>query len=109
MALWRRVTRVLVGAGVLTLVGLTPAFAFTSHKLRFEVQVKGEVSPYSVLGVYALPGEVLQVEVVRGSSSLHSYRLEVDGASVSATEPGVWSWTAPTAPCIRCCRSPKAS
>lgn len=91
-----RFVSVLVGAGVLTLVGLTPAFAFTSHKLGFEIQVKGEVSPYSVLGVYALPGEALQIEVVRGSSSLHSYNLEADGASVSATEPGVWSWTAPT-------------
>ena len=86
----------LLGAALLTLSGATPAFAFTSHRLGFQVKVKSEISPYSVLGVYALPGEALPIEVVRGPSSRQSYRLEVDGMSVEAVAPGVWLWATPT-------------
>src|SRR6185503_12339106 len=48
--------------------------------------------PYRVMGVFALPGESVPIEISNVDSS---YRLEADSGTVESIDAGHWRWSAP--------------
>ena len=61
---------------LIAISSLTPALAFTPDRLGFSVRVGDEVSSYRVLGIFVLPGQALEIEVLAGSETFGGYRLE---------------------------------
>ncbi len=89
----RRALLWLAVAGVTT--GLLPAHAFTPERLDFAVRVKDEVSSHRVLGVFVLPAEKLEIEILARSEAADDYQLHTpDGVLRAPGAPG-WSWRAP--------------
>ncbi len=74
---------------------LRPALAFTPDRLGFEVRVKDEVSSHRVLGVFVLPGEDLELEVLGEAMSFAGYRLDATAGTIDGGRPGRWTWRAP--------------
>jgi hypothetical protein len=88
----------LLAAGVYA--AATPAAPFDNGRAPFNLEVQNEVIPYRVFGIYAMPGEVVQIH-------LHDPRARVvPGQAVLTAKTGVvrrvskekWTWTAPLTP-----------
>ncbi len=84
---------------------------FADGKLGFAVRFRDELSSYRVLGVFAQPGEQLDLQVLQDPAREHTYRLaSLDGAIANGSSgPGVadgvvpaadrhWSWRVPASP-----------
>lgn len=73
------------------------ASVFSSGKVSFAVQVRDDVIPYEVLGVFVMPGDTVPLKAVftrgRGSASITA---EQGTVTQSGTER--WTWTAPETP-----------
>ncbi len=54
---------------------LAPAWAFTADKLDFAVRIKDEVSSHRVMGVFVLPAERLEIEILQPSWAAGDYQL----------------------------------
>ncbi len=80
---------------LIAISSITPVLAFTPDKLSFSVRVGDEVSSYQVLGIFVLPGQALEIEVLAGSETFGGYRLEATAGMVEETQPGRWTWRAP--------------
>ena len=73
---------------------------FDAGRAGFSVRVRGEVNPYRVLAVSALPGEGLTIDVL-GPSVLGAFELVEDGGRVSPADGRRLAWTAPKEPGFR--------
>ncbi len=73
-----------------------PAFpdgCFQTGRADFSVRFKDVVSDLGVIGVYVLPEEVLEIEVL--GARTEDYRLEPTAGSVAGRSPNGWGWRAP--------------
>lgn len=70
--------------------------AFDPGRAGFEVRVRGELSAYRFLGVYALPGETLRIEVPKPGGA--SFRLRSRDAVIAPSGTARWAWRAPAEP-----------
>ncbi len=78
-----------------THVGATaPTESYDPERLTFTVKVKDEVNPYRILGIYVMPGEVIEVECVltnpRSTFSVSARKGKLEQVSTER-----WKWTAP--------------
>ncbi len=74
------------------------AAAFTEEKAGFAVKVREEICPYKVLGVYALPGEHLTIEVVGRRQPQDVFTLTGGRGKVTRSRGQYWIWEAPEIP-----------
>ncbi|MDY6861582.1 MAG: hypothetical protein SV062_01165, partial [Thermodesulfobacteriota bacterium] len=44
-------------------------YAFSPEKAEFSIKFKNEISPYRVMGVFVLPGEIITLEAVNSDKS----------------------------------------
>lgn len=68
---------------------------FSTEQLDFAVRFKDCISSYKVLGLFVLPGEPVDVEIVRSSEEKSAFKLLADGREIPAVSDGRWSWVAP--------------
>ena len=71
-----------------------PAQTFKQERADFSLQFQDEVSPYRVTGMFVLPGESEEIEVVFGPPGQH-YELAASAGQVEAIDADRWRWTAP--------------
>lgn len=76
----------------------TPA-RFSSGKASFAVQVKDEVIPYRIFGVFVMPGETLDIEAVFTEQPRNATFAAAEGQT-ERIQPDQWRWTAPDEPGI---------
>ncbi len=74
---------------------LAPAWAFTADKLDFAVRIKDEVSSHRVMGVFVLPAERLEIEILEPSGAAGDYQLHTTDGRLEQARTGGWSWWAP--------------
>ena len=67
----------------------------------FSLKFKDEVSPYTLMSTFVLPGEVLEVEAVFTHQPLRLEATAEEGDLVPVA-PDRWRWTAPEAPGVHC-------
>jgi hypothetical protein len=79
---------------VLAAAGPAVAEVFSPGFAGFSVRVRGEVNPYEVLGVYVLPGESLDLEIL-DTDSPESFQLGPTQGQLLTTGKGNRSWKAP--------------
>jgi hypothetical protein len=82
----------LLGASVHGAAGSAKT-GWESGKAGFEVKYKGESSPYSVNGVFLMPGEVLDMKIPGDESG--SFSLGFARGTGGPTGPRSWNWKAP--------------
>jgi len=70
---------------------------FFTQKARFSVKFKNEISPYSIIGVFVTPGEILPIEATE-KKSWNSYVLQASEGKVITTGFNKWEWQAPRKP-----------
>jgi hypothetical protein len=70
---------------------------FIPQKACFAVKFKNEISPYSVIGVFVTPEEILPLEVPENKRQ-DSYFLQALAGKVLATGINRWHWQAPKEP-----------
>ncbi len=87
------VTALFLLGGALSAPGSAVA-VFSDGKAGFAVKVGEEICPYTVLGVYVLPGEQLAIEVIDPPAG-ERFILEAAEAAVTRSAAGAWTWTAP--------------
>jgi len=80
----------------LAAAGPAAAETFSPGFAGFSVRLRGEINPYEVLGVYVLPGETLDLEIL-DTDSPGSFRLSPTKGQLRKTGEGSWSWKAPAA------------
>ncbi|MDX1548882.1 MAG: D-Ala-D-Ala carboxypeptidase family metallohydrolase [Rhodothermales bacterium] len=70
---------------------------FSEGRAGFAVQVKDEVIPYRVFGLFVMPGEAVEIEAVftQGTGNV---AFEAPEGAAEQTGPETWRWTAPGAP-----------
>jgi hypothetical protein len=59
---------------------------FSSRLAGFEVRVRDDVNPYDVLGVFAMPGETLRLEILRGASPDEFHIVQQEAPAGEAAE-----------------------
>ncbi|MDQ3003713.1 MAG: D-Ala-D-Ala carboxypeptidase family metallohydrolase [Fibrobacterota bacterium] len=64
-----------------------------SGKAAFEVHYKGESSPFSVNGVFLMPGEILDLKISGRQSG--TFSLEFAKGTGGPAGPRAWNWKAP--------------
>jgi hypothetical protein len=85
---------VVLSAVLLTVFNAPRADAFTPEKAGFSVKFKHETSPYRVLGIFVMPGEVLPVEAAPAADD-EEYALSASAGEIVRLAPDRWKWTAP--------------
>jgi hypothetical protein len=70
---------------------------FFPQKARFSVKFKNEISPYSILGVFVTPGEILPIEATE-STPWSLCVLRASEGKVTTTGFNKWEWQAPQKP-----------
>jgi len=73
---------------------VTPALAFVPGKAGFQVKFREETSPYGVIGVFVLPGEVLLIEGLPSTDGT-TYDLEASYGDAGRLASNKWRWMAP--------------
>lgn len=79
------------------LAAAPPSTPFAPEKAGFAVAVGDEICPYRVLGVYALPGQDLDLAVVQPRPG-EAFDLAAEHGRVLADGPTRWTWRAPGDP-----------
>jgi hypothetical protein len=69
----------------------------------FSVKFKDEVSPYSLMSAFVLPGEQLELEAVFTEQPAQ-LRASSEAGEVALAGPQKWRWTAPDEPGVHCIR-----
>lgn len=67
---------------------------YGAEDVDFAVQFQNHVIPYSVFGVYVMPGEEVDIRTVLARSS-GPYEVEASAGTVSTLGQSEWQWTAP--------------
>ena len=70
---------------------------FDEERASFSVQFQDVVIPYRVFGIFVMPGETSQMEVLFPDPD-GAYALQSSAGTVSSPTPGTWAWTAPAEP-----------
>jgi hypothetical protein len=80
----------------LAVAGVSSATAepFLPGLAGFSVRLQGEINPYEILGVYVLPGELLDLEIL-DTDSPESFQLSSARGTVLRTGVRSWRWKAP--------------
>ncbi len=95
---WRnvglRAAGVCLFLAVFAAIACQPAHGFSSGRAGFQVRFNGEITPYQVTAVFALPGEVIMLEPI-GASHLGRYTLRSGSGGTVKTDGNLWMWTAP--------------
>lgn len=90
------------GAVILAALLLTSlpslAAAFQAERAGFSLRFREEVNPYSVLGVFVLPGEALALEVAGEDLGRGPYSLEAPSGRLERIADAAWEWRAPSRP-----------
>lgn len=86
------------GALLLALAGVGAAQGFTTGKAGFAVRVRDEVIDYRTFGIYVMPGEVVDLEVVAPPDPAGDYLLDAPQGELLAASATGWSWRAPRTP-----------
>jgi len=73
------------------------ATSFDEQRAGFSVKFKDHVTPYKTTGVYVMPGEALNLEIVSDLPA-KGYGIKAAAGKASLTAPGKWSWQAPEKP-----------
>jgi hypothetical protein len=73
----------------------SPGSSYQAGHAGFSVRFKEEVNPYSVLGVFVLPEEALNLEVAAEDAGRGPYVLEAAGGRVERITDTAWEWRAP--------------
>jgi peptidase M15-like protein len=68
--------------------------AWAQERSSFSVRFADEINPYSLFGIFALPGERVPLEVLPGDTAAR-YMAEASGGLLERLEPRQWRWTAP--------------
>lgn len=84
-------------AAILASVLAAPALAFSPEKAGFTVKVRDELNPYRTFGVYVLPREAIDIEVLPPPSAGVFTFLPTEG-TVLRQEPRRLRWSAPSRP-----------
>lgn len=71
--------------------------AFDEQKAGFSIKFRDHVSSYKILGVYVMPGESLNLQVVSDQPAI-GYAIKSAAGKSSTTAPGQWLWQAPEKP-----------
>jgi hypothetical protein len=74
-----------------------PGLTDERGRVSFLLRVRDMNVPYPVVGITALPGEVIDLAVMEtwGEGGLEGFRLRTADEVVAPRRPGVWRWTAP--------------
>lgn len=67
---------------------------FSPEKASFSVKFKDKISPYRAIGVFTLPNEILDLEVI-DSGKNQNYQLKISGGKLKQTASKKWQWQAP--------------
>src|SRR4030042_2341208 len=82
----------------LIIISENPAYAddveFCSEKADFTIKFRDEISSYKVMGIYVLPGEKLDIEIIDKNNTDHFLFHPFD-SSVVQKKTFKWIWTAP--------------
>lgn len=70
-----------------------------SDRADFALQVKDEVIPYRIFGLFVMPNEEVEIEAVL-TRNVGAIRLATLHGKVEQTGPDAWNWTAPPTPGI---------
>ena len=68
--------------------------SFDAGRASFSVRAGGEVNPYRILAVCAMPGEGVNIEVVESAAAAVVVASAGEG-DLLTSRPGRWVWTAP--------------
>lgn len=79
---------------LLTGQAITPSLAFVPERAGFQVKFKEETSPYSVIGVFVLPGEILLIEGLPSTDG-ETYDLDALAGEARRLASNKWRWVAP--------------
>lgn len=72
-----------------------------SPRARFSLKFKDEVSPYTLMSTFVLPGEQLHVEAVF-TEQRTPLEASVEAGELVRLSPDRWRWTAPAEPGVHC-------
>ena len=75
----------------LSVLGASP-----DDKLSFSVRFRDDISPYRVFGVFVMPGERLELEVVRGREG--NFLMSDPSGITRVTGKARWNWVSPQTP-----------
>jgi hypothetical protein len=70
---------------------------FDDRRAGFQVRIRKDVIPYSVFGIYVLPGEALPLEILSDSAQARFQVAAAEG-EVSQVATRAWRWNAPADP-----------
>jgi hypothetical protein len=72
-----------------------------SPRAPFSLKFKDEVSPYSIISTFVLPGEQLEVEAVFTDQPT-KLEASAEEGKLETLRPDRWRWTAPQEPGVHC-------
>ncbi|MCC5809318.1 MAG: hypothetical protein JJU06_03010 [Ectothiorhodospiraceae bacterium] len=72
------------------------AIAVGDDRLSFSVRFRDDINPYRVFGLFVMPGEHMELEVVRGREG--NYLMSDPGGFTRVTGRARWEWSAPQTP-----------
>lgn len=67
---------------------------YTTQKAGFMVQFKDQLAPYKVLGVYIMPSEEIEFEVLF-DENVDQFNVKISKGSLSQIGENEWTWKAP--------------
>lgn len=88
------VTIIALTVSIVLNLGSGQVMGFSSERASFSVKFKDKISPYQVMGVFVLPGEVLDLGIVDPRART-DYALNVVGGDTQQTGDYRWHWRAP--------------
>jgi hypothetical protein len=71
-----------------------PAAGYSPERAGFSVKFKDEISPYRVMGVFVLPGELLTLEA-QDPLKKHQYEFRSSAGETNQIASNKWRWQAP--------------
>lgn len=75
----------------------------TNPRSTFSVKFEDEVSPYSLMSAFVLPGEQLEFEAIFTEQPAE-LRATSEAGEIATAGPHQWLWTAPQEPGVHCIR-----
>ncbi len=70
------------------------SYCFDAQRAGFSVHFKDEISPYRVVGLFAMPGEIITLEVM-GPQPKYQFTLEKTRGTIKKRSGATWEWQAP--------------
>ena len=82
--------------GSLDLPARTDDGSFDSFAVGFGVEIDGNVIPYRLMSLFALPGQAVEIETVLGSPR-SDFQVCAQAGTLERQSDREWTWTAPAA------------